>query len=149
MTAGYRFEQITNRLTFTLTPPPTFRDKFHRVLELVQSFNNHMHHIIIAGWVSCGDESMSVWENRSTCPAGWIYCPTKPHPDDNEYHSICDGLSGIMYYVEMVEGKDRPHELSKKEFHKEGGTAALLLHMTKNLFGTEKMVILDSGFCVL
>eukprot|EP00957_Ditylum_brightwellii_P059174 4490942-Ditylum_brightwellii.AAC.1 len=54
-----------------------------------------------------------------------------------------------MYYVEVVEGKDRPHKLSKQYFHKEGGTAALLLHMTKNIFGLGKMVILDSDFCVL
>eukprot|EP00957_Ditylum_brightwellii_P153428 11677377-Ditylum_brightwellii.AAC.1 len=81
---------------------------------------------------------MSVWANRWTCP-GWIYCPRKPHPYGNKYHSIYDGLRGIMYYVEMVEGKDRLHELGKQECHKEGGTAALLLHMTKNLFGIGKM----------
>eukprot|EP00957_Ditylum_brightwellii_P064920 4925339-Ditylum_brightwellii.AAC.1 len=51
---------ITNVLTFILTPPPTFRDKFHSVQELVQSFNNCMHHIFILGWVSCGDKSMSI-----------------------------------------------------------------------------------------
>eukprot|EP00957_Ditylum_brightwellii_P095603 7282866-Ditylum_brightwellii.AAC.1 len=26
---GYRFEQTTNALAFTLTPSPTFRDEFH------------------------------------------------------------------------------------------------------------------------
>eukprot|EP00957_Ditylum_brightwellii_P056875 4311796-Ditylum_brightwellii.AAC.1 len=44
-----------------------------------------------------------------------------------------------MYYVEMVEEKDRPRKLSKQEFHEEGGTAALLLCMKNNLFGTGKM----------
>eukprot|EP00957_Ditylum_brightwellii_P120016 9159198-Ditylum_brightwellii.AAC.1 len=29
-----KFEGKTNALTFTLTPTPTFRDKFHRVQEL-------------------------------------------------------------------------------------------------------------------
>eukprot|EP00957_Ditylum_brightwellii_P141759 10801006-Ditylum_brightwellii.AAC.1 len=71
---------------------------------------------------------MSVWTNKWTSPE-WIYCPRKPHPYGNEYHSICDGLSGIMHYVEMVEGKDRPCELGKQKFHKEGGTAALPMCM--------------------
>jgi hypothetical protein len=26
----------------------------------------------------------------------------------NEYHSICCGLSGIMYAIELVKGKDHP-----------------------------------------
>eukprot|EP00957_Ditylum_brightwellii_P135177 10306281-Ditylum_brightwellii.AAC.1 len=54
-----------------------------------------------------------------------------------------------MYAVEIVEGKDRPREIGKSEFHAEGNTASLLLCLTRNLFGTGKLVILDSGFCVL
>ena len=45
-----------------------------------------------------------------------------------------------------MEEKDRP---KRKEFHEEGGTLLLLLHLTKSLFGTGKFVILDSGLFVL
>jgi Fe-S oxidoreductase len=38
----------------------------------------------------------------------------KPHPMENEYHSMCCGLSGVMYLIELVEGKDRPQQLLTK-----------------------------------
>eukprot|EP00957_Ditylum_brightwellii_P012607 952889-Ditylum_brightwellii.AAC.1 len=91
---------------------------------------------------------MSIWTNRWTC-SGWIFCPRKPHPYGNEYHTMCDGQSGIIYAVEIIEGKDRQREIGKQEFNAEGNTASLLLLLTRNLFGTGKLVILDSGFCVL
>ena len=37
----------------------------------------------------------------------------------------------------------------KKEFDEKGKTAALLLRLCKPIFATGKVVILDSGFCVL
>ena len=90
---------------------------------------------------------MSIWFNRFTCP-GWTFVPRKPHPFGNEYHSICCGKSGIMYAVEIVEGKDHPKERSD-ETNKNGKTVGLLLRLTRRLHGTGKLVILDSGFCVL
>eukprot|EP00957_Ditylum_brightwellii_P164427 12518424-Ditylum_brightwellii.AAC.1 len=108
-------DQITNTLLFTLKPTPVFRDKFHSVRELICAFNEHMCHDFIPGWVSCGDKSMLVWINKWTCP-GWIFCPRKPHPYGNKYHSIYDRTSGIMYFVEMVYKKDRPQKLGKKNF---------------------------------
>eukprot|EP00957_Ditylum_brightwellii_P025691 1943599-Ditylum_brightwellii.AAC.1 len=87
---------------------------------------------------------MSIWTNRWACP-DWMFCPHKPHPYDNEYHSIRDGESGIMYTIEMVEGKDRPKEVEKKEFHNERGVSSLLLCMTKHIFGTGKLMVLPSS----
>jgi hypothetical protein len=100
------------------------------------------------GWVSCLDESMSGWENRWTCP-GWIFVPRKPTPFGNEYHTICCAVSGILYAIELVEGKDRPRQAGAKEFDNLGPTVGLLLRLTKSLWHTGKVVILDSGFCVL
>ena len=108
-----------------------------------------MRETFIPSWVSCLDESMSIWFNRYTCP-GWIFCPQKPHPFGNEYHTIACGFSGIMYAVKLWEGKDHPRE-SPKDTNEQlcGKTGALLLRLTKSLYGTGKVVILDSGFCVL
>ena len=56
--------------------------------------------------------------------------PRKPHPMGNEYHSICCGLSGIMFAIELVEGKDSPKELkNSKPFDNLGKTAGLLLRL--------------------
>ena len=55
-----------------------------------------------------------------------------------------------MYHVEIVEGKDRPASLGKKYYEAEHGkTGGLLLRMTKAIHGTGKVVVMDSGFCVL
>ena len=142
-----RFNSITQALRFTDEPPPSYKDGFYQVRQLINAFNDHMISIFSAGWISCLDESMSVWTRRWSCP-GWMWVPRKPHPKGNEYHSICDCLSGIMYGLEIVEGKDAPKE-RKKEFDEKGKTVTLLLRLCKPIFATGKVVILDSGFCVL
>ena len=99
-----------------------------------------------SGWITCLDESMSVWMNKYTCP-GWMFVPRKPKPFGNEYHSICCGLSGVMFAIELVEGKDRPKELPSPPKTKK--TSQLLLNLCASLAGSGKIVVLDSGFCVL
>jgi hypothetical protein len=83
------------------------QDRFHNVRQIIQAWNKSMTEKFLPSWVSCLDESMSVWISRWTCP-GWVFCPQKPHPFGNEYHSICCGDSGIMYQIKLVEGKDAP-----------------------------------------
>ena len=89
---------------------------------------------------------MSIWNNKWSCP-GWVFCPWKPHPFGNEYHTICCGESGVMFKIEMVEGNDRPRELNRDPPNKR--TVGLLLRLCKDLYNRGKVVILDSGFCVL
>ena len=80
---------------------------------------------------------MSGWLNKWTCP-GWVFCPRKPHPFGNEYHTICCGLSGILFDMEMVEGKDQPKELKAKhkEEDKYGTTCGLLMRLCRTMFTT-------------
>ena len=55
-----------------------------------------------------------------------------------------------MWGIELVEGKDSPRDRPKDPNDAAiGKTGALLLRMLKPIFGTAKVVILDSGFCVL
>ena len=88
---GYCFDQITSALRFTIIEYPIWRYRVHQVMDLIKYFNDHMKIIFIPGWISCLDESMSLWTIQWTCP-GWIFCPRKPQPYVNEYHSICDEL---------------------------------------------------------
>ena len=113
---------------------------------MIEEFNKNMKEVFSSGWINCLDESMSIWTNRWTCP-GWVFCPRKPHPYGNEYHTICCGLCGILFRLIMVEGKDRPPELSKPPKNK--ATVDLLLCMCSTIASTGKVVVLDSGFCVL
>ena len=51
--------------------------------------------------------------------------------------------------MEMVEGNDTPKEALPKEYSLQGKTADLLLHLTRPIWGTSKVVILDFGLCIL
>ena len=144
--SGRRFEAITVALTLTNEKAPTFNDDFWEVRQMIEQWNNNMSKLFVSSWVTCLDESMSIWNNRWTCP-GWVFCPRKPHPFGNEYHTICCGLSGVLFKLEMVEGKQRPKELQKDPPNKR--TIGLLLRLCKDLYHRGKVVILDSGFCVL
>lgn len=143
-----RFENILNALRYTNQPPPLYKDSFHQVRQLLNAWNDHMASVFVASWVSCLDESMSPWTTRWTCP-GWMFVPRKPHPMGNEYHTICCGVSGIMYHLELVEGKDKPPQHIPEYDDHGGKTVGLLLRLTRPIWNTGKVVILDSGFCVL
>ena len=142
------FCEITRVLTYTDLDPLSYRDKFYEIKQLLTSINTHMRSILLAGWVSCLDESMSIWTRKWTYP-GWMYVPHKPHPNGNEYHSICCSISGILVGIEIVEGKDRPRQRDHPEYSEKGETDSLLLRLCKHLFATGKVVIQHSPFCVL
>jgi hypothetical protein len=59
-------------------------------------------------------------------------------------------MLGLIFVVEIVEGKDRPVDLGMPEFEGViGKTGGLLFRMLKSYFNTGRYVGLDSGFCVL
>ena len=55
----------------------------------------------------------------------------------------------FFFQLEMVEGKDRPSHFPKPEFEEKGKTVGLLLRLTRSFWHTGRLVVLDSGFCVL
>ena len=92
---------------------------------------------------------MSICHIRLTCP-GWIFCPQNPHIFGYEYHTDCCALSGILFVVELVEGKEYPRQAGPLEFEDLGGyIVGLLLHMMESCFATGGYVIIDSCFYVL
>ena len=92
---------------------------------------------------------MSIWNRIWTCP-GWIFCPCNPHPFGNERHTDCCELSGILFVVELVEGKEHKRQAVPLEFEDLGGkTVRLLFHTMNSYFATGRYVIIDSDLCVL
>ena len=75
--------------------------------------------------------------------------PRKPWRCGNEYHTICCCLTGIMFAMELVEGRDEPPQMPPKEYSEKGKTVGLYLRLTKLLRGKGSIVVMDSGFCVL
>ena len=144
-----RFNDIVRHLTLTDVRPPGYTDKFWEVRQMIQIWNENIDEIFSPGWICCLDESMSIWYGKYSCP-GWVFCPRKPHPFGNEYHDICCGMSGIIFRLLMVEGKDEPKEKPKSRYSSSySKTTSLLLELCKTIMFTGRVVILDSGFCVL
>lgn len=143
-----RFENILCALTITDRTAPTHTDRFWEVRQLIYEWNANMIWKFSPSWISCLDESMSKWVGKYTCP-GYMCVPRKPWPLGNEYHTIACGTSGVLYQLEIVEGKDTPKQALPKTFSEMGKTVGLLLRLTKPLWGSSKVVVLDSGFCVL
>ncbi len=143
-----RFDALTS--AFLLTSAFHSVDMFFPVRNWLQSWNENMKQIFTPGWTSCLDESMSVWANRKTCP-GWMYVSRKPHPQGNEYHTLADSETKIIYQFELVEGGDRSPSLGEQRYSNLGKTTALLLRMTEDggLWGSGKCIFMDSAFAVL
>ena len=124
--SGRRFDKILANIVYTNYSAPSFCNCFWEARQMVQAWNDVMSKILIPIWINCLDESMSIWHSRWTC-LGWVFCSRKPHPFGNEYHTICCCMSGILYQVEMVEGKDHPKEIPADDMDNMVKTIWLLL----------------------
>ena len=98
--------------------------------------------------MNCIDESMSKWVNEYTCP-GFMFVPCKPWSFGNEYHDTGCAESDIIWSLELWEGKDWPTQLNNKPFDDLGKIVGTLLHLTEPVWGSGRVFVLDSGFCVL
>ncbi len=148
MMSRRHFEAILKHLKLTTSPPPAFKHPFHPVNNLIDALNKHTKACFSPSWVSCLDKSMSVWTNMWTCP-GWMFIPQHPHPMGIENHSICCGVSGIMFAIKLVQGKDQPSQNPNEKYSKHGKTIGLLMRLTESIHHSGSVVIMDSGFCVL
>ena len=115
---------------------------------MIDAWGKNMVNVFSPGHMKCLDESMSIWMNKFTCP-GFMFIPRKPWPFGNEYHTVCCCKTGIMWGIELVEGKDCPTQLGKPKHDEMRSTVGLLLWMLVPIFHMGLVIILDSGFCVL
>ena len=143
-----RYTRITSCLKLT-DEQVAYRDPFLHVRKLYDAWNENMERKFVPGWLSCLDESMIAWMTSRSCP-GWMFVPRKPHPNGSEVHTIADAHTRIIYRVELVEGKDAPPERPVPQPNFAGKpTIGLIQRLTKPIWHTGKVVIMDSGFCVL
>jgi hypothetical protein len=122
-----RFDMILQNLHHTDRPRPSYRDRLHNVRQLLGAWNDNCCAKFTPGWISCIDESISAWLSRWTCP-GWMFVPQKPWRMGNKYHTVCCGLSGIMWKILLDEEKDAPSpRLCPPKYPSVGKTVALLM----------------------
>ena len=142
--SGNCFESICSDIKFTTPHPPTF------ILRYIFAWNGHIQKLFIPYWISCLNESMSVWMNKFKFP-GFVFCPHKPYSKGKSYHIICCGENGIIYYCYIVEGRDYLIPMGRPEFETSPNMkmVGIIIWLMISLWSTDKTVIMDSKFCVL
>ena len=90
---------------------------------------------------------MQEWISKYTFP-DWMCVGRKPHPFGNGRHTIACGLSTIMWFAEIVEGRDLPSERGRPEFDEIGKKVVTMMRYKRPIWNREKVVIMDSGLCV-
>ena len=101
-----QFNFITKELFYTSDPSPAYQDKFHSIRELQDAWNANMSFIFLISWFVCLDESMPMWVNKFTC-VGFVFCPRKPWPFGNEWHTIACSLCRLSIYFGWNLWRDR------------------------------------------
>ena len=88
------------------------------------------------------DESMIAW--RGAGGAHKTYLPRKQTPLGIGLKSTCDGESGIMLFVDLLEGK----EVDGKKTHvaKWGASAGCTIRLVEKWAGSSRVVVGDSWF---
>ena len=151
-----RFKEINAALRTAPASAGGPPDKFYLVRKMLESWQHHQNtYGIHPGHICCTDESMMEWMNKY-CP-GWQYVERKPMPWGNLFHTCACAISGVIFSLEIMEGKDRPPWKPKEEFEDRFNTNAitktkvggLIMRMAKPLFKRKCIVVHDSGFsCV-
>lgn len=114
--------------------------------ELIEAFNENMVNRSSPGWLSSLDESMVPWTNMKA--PGWVFVPRKPSPMGNEYHSIADVASGILFRLELMEGKDA-RLFPPRQYGEHGKVTGLVMRLCSGIAHTGSAVVMDAGFSVL
>ena len=142
-----RFREISGGLRLN-EPNSCSNDPCYQVREMVDAFNEHMRApaVFTPSSTVCLDESMVTHHND--CVPGYVYVGRKPHPVGNEYHTLCDVPSRILYHMELVEGAARPANLPLR-YAEYGKMTGLILRMTESSWGKGRVVVMDSAFCII
>ena len=88
---------------------------------MLEACNFNMVTFFEAGWATCLDESTPFWTNIYTSP-GFVWINCKPWLYRNKYQIIFCCISGILFGLEIVEGKDHPKERPKELLQFKGST---------------------------
>eukprot|EP00043_Microstomoeca_roanoka_P015419 m.154492 g.154492 ORF g.154492 m.154492 type:complete len:447 (-) comp16257_c0_seq9:1945-3285(-) len=146
-----RFTDIIQALTldFAENSPIEYVDPMWEVRKLYDEFNEHMAVVFSPSHELCLDESMVAWTSDNA--PNWMCVKRKPHPFGNEIHTIACASTRVIFRAELKETKKhRPSQLPLPEFEaSHGKTPTLVLRLTRSVWGSGRIVNMDSGFGVL
>ena len=111
-----------------------------------EAWNKNMADKFSPSLINVLNESMMGWYNKFD--PGFMCVGWKPCPFGNESHTICCGLTSVLWRAHIVEGKDRPAQMSLKLHSDLGITVGFIILICEPLFSTGKYVVMDSVFFV-
>lgn len=126
-----------------------YQDPWTPIRPFIDAFNRTREKNIYASGNMVIDECMSAWRGFESFECIFVLphktkIIRKPEGVGAEIKSLCDGESGILLHLEVMEGKDAQ---AAKEFSDAyPSSIALTLRITKKYFGTGITVHADSAF---
>ena len=139
-----RFDHILR--FFSVHAPNAFdaTDPWYMVRPLIDAFNANRREVVFAGWLLVVDELMSAYQGQNMPHLSYVI--RKPEPLGCEMKCLCCGVSGIMLFLEIQEGKQRM--ANKPYVHELAATAACTKRMVVGggFTGTSRVVLGDSWF---
>ena len=113
-----RFEGILGSLRYGVQKDVEYYDGFFCMRKTEEAWILNMAEDFNPSWINVLDESMMEWFDKYA--PGFMCVGRKPFPFGNKRHTICCGLTSILWRAQIVEGKDRPRPLSQKEYNELG-----------------------------
>jgi hypothetical protein len=146
--AKNRFQTISMALSFVDPDAADDDDPWHEIRPLVDAFNKHRIKEFQPGEMLTIDESMSMWKGSdgNYVADGMPHVTKiqrKPEGVGLELKTLCDSASGVMLFLELMEGKDRMRD---KEYADISAGTGHVLRATKAYHGTNRTIIGDSAF---
>ena len=155
---GQRFGMSRNRFTVLVKRLKMYdpaldaanpQDPWRAIRTFIDEFNNNRRKTVTPGWVCVVDESTTKWRGLGDWyELGMPHItkiPRKPEPVGLEIKDLCDGESGIMLFIEIMEGVQI---MTTKPFCARGrkdGTAQCL-RFTQSWHGSGRVLVGDSAF---
>ena len=121
-----QFDYILSAIHFTNRQVPN-EDGLFQMRQLEESRNQNIAQQFLPSWINVLDESMMEWFNKWAL--GLIYVGLKPHPFENQWHTIYCALASILWRAHIVAVKDRRTQLCKKKWEELGKTVGLMLQI--------------------
>ena len=131
-----RFDGILVSIRYIDQKVIGYQDGFVHTRKIEEAWNLNMAEQFNPQWINVLDESMM--ECFGKYAPRFMFVGRKPHHFVNERHTICCGLTFVLWIYQIVEGKDIPQSLGQKEYNQLVKTVSLMLRICRPIFGSDK-----------
>ena len=143
-----RFEVIRRHLTISEAPtgPRLDEDPMSEFSDYLKAWHQNMREVYKPSYLVCVDESMLKWLTRWTIPF-WMFVSRKPNPFGQEYHDLADGLTKIIFSIELF-SKLAPVAVCAKNVYRAGQLSVLMILFRETLHTSRKCARSSCDFAI-